>query len=230
MAVDIYSYCNYKESSVGFQIGQVELKSGRIYRSDSIPQYIIKCFESSLINKGYGKYPGKKNTKYFYLIKGIDYLGHDPEPDKYINIAFECSDALTYIRIKRYFKSKTPEQISQLFGKMVLIDVSNSEYEMRFDVDQLSRLIQQFNNEEVDEADAKKRDYYLIISSYESKTKELLDLFELKKYGYVLCNGMPEQKGYQYRYRFVKKNSWILLLTIIIVIIILLAFFLLLRK
>ncbi len=230
MAVDIYSYCNYKESSVGFQIGQVELKSGRICRSDSTPQYIIKCFESSLVNMGYGKYPRKKNTKYYYLIKDIDYLGHEPEPDKYMNIAFECSDALTYIRIKRYFKSKTLEQISELFGKMILIDVSNSEYEMRFDINQLSTLIQQFENEKADEEDENKLDYFLIISSYENKTQELLDLFELKRYGYGLCNGLPKPTENQYRYRFVKKNSWIMLLTIIIVIIILLAAFFVLRK
>lgn len=230
MNLDIYSYCNYKDSSVGFQIGQVDLKSGRIYHSDSIPQYIIQSFESGLVNKAYGRYPRKKNVKYFYLLKCIDYIENDSEPDKYMNIAFECSDIITYKKLRHFFQSKSPDQISKLFGEMIFSDNSNPEYEMIFDVNQLSLLLNHIENETVAVEKDRKYDYFLIVSLYESKASELIDLFQLKKFGYVLFNGKPDQKDMQYRYRFVKKKIWMTLAIIVITIIILLVLFLVLRK
>lgn len=230
MSLDIYSYCNYKDSSVGFQIGKVDLKSGKIFRTDAIPQYIIQSFESGLVNKAYGRYPGKKNIKYFYLLKHINYIDNYPEPDKYINIAFECSDIMTYVRIKHFLQSKTPEQISQLFGEMIFVDNCNPEFEMKFEINQLSSFMNQLDNETSIATKGKNYDYFLIVSLYGSKMLELIDLFQLKKLRYALCNGEPDQKGQQYLYRFVKKKIWMKILVIVVVVIFLLGLYLVLRK
>lgn len=230
MNLDIYSYCNYKDSSVGFQIGKVDLKSGRIFHSDSIPQYIIQSFESGLVNKAYGRYPGKKTIKYFYLLKCIDYINNDPEPDKYMNIAFECSDILSYKKLKRFFQLKSPDQLSKLFGEMIFTDSSNPEYEMVFDVNQLSLLMSLIENETATVERDRNYDYFLIVSLYERKASELIELFQLKKFNYVLCNGEPVQKDQKYLYRFVKKKIWMILLIIAITIVFLLGVFLVLRN
>ena len=112
---------------------------------------------------------------------------------------------------------------------MVFADTSNPEYEMEFDVNKLSLLVNQIDTETAVVENNKNNESFLIVSPYENKESDLIDLFMFNKLGYVLYNCKPE-KDLQYLYRFVKKKTWIILLAIAISVMFLMGIFLVLRN
>ena len=74
---ELYSYCSYKGSPVGFRIGKtkVENEIDLTLCDDNINQFVRKSFESGMITCVFGKLP--KSDKYVYLVKKLEYTGNN---------------------------------------------------------------------------------------------------------------------------------------------------------
>lgn len=75
--MDLYYYCSYDSSPVGFRIGRVDTLSQDIesteLSSEHIEPFIRKCFETGLVRSAFGKIPSEAATqkKYFLLKKKL---------------------------------------------------------------------------------------------------------------------------------------------------------------
>ena len=221
--MNVYSYCNYRDSSVGFQIGQVDLNTGKIVRSN-IHSYIIKCFESNLVDVAYGSYPLKEEKSYFYLIKNINYLNQNHKTDKYMNVAFEFSDVSMVSSFRNFFKNKSKDDIALIFGDIIFVDTSNPEYEMKFDEKKLLNLIDTIKGMNCSYS-TEKSPFCIVSSSSVDRTNELLELLKLNKRAYELKK--REQNDSNFIYIFAKKKlnpqiliPMLLVITVIILILI----------
>lgn len=85
--MEIYYYCSYTGSPVGFQLGRLDFESGKL-SGENIPPLIRRCFSRGMICRACGRLPGEE--KYFVLVKDLTAKksnAADAE-EYYINVAF----------------------------------------------------------------------------------------------------------------------------------------------
>lgn len=95
---EVYYYCSYKRSPVGFEMGRLCHEPGRTENyelsKEKIDPFIRGCFENGAVRAACGVLPNKEPPKYFLLIRRL--LAHGQkkgEPDDYnINLALVTED------------------------------------------------------------------------------------------------------------------------------------------
>ena len=89
--MEIYYYCSYKGSPVGFQLGKLKYPSGgsRLHALDAqgIPPLVQRCFDQNIVRKVCKRSAEEK--EYILLAKGLTAKGKQPEDpaEYYINFA-----------------------------------------------------------------------------------------------------------------------------------------------
>lgn len=84
--MEVYYYCSYTGSTVGFQLGRLDFESGKL-SDEGIPPLIRRCFSRGMIRKACGVLPDTE--KYFVLVKDLTakkFAATDAE-EYYLNIA-----------------------------------------------------------------------------------------------------------------------------------------------
>lgn len=104
MEMDIYYYCTYSRSPVGYVLGTLAYhpnqSSNYELKEENIEPLIRKCFEQGRVQKGFGLLPN--SSKYFVLVKSLDAEGTtDEDADYNMNIAFVTKDRETYRNLLR---------------------------------------------------------------------------------------------------------------------------------
>lgn len=89
--MDLYYYCSYDGSPVGFRIGKVDVSSQETkmqeLSGEHIEPFIRRCFENGLVRSAFGKIPSNEvlKKKYFLLKKKL--VGKKDSCNYYMNIA-----------------------------------------------------------------------------------------------------------------------------------------------
>lgn len=89
--MEIYYYCSYKGSPVGFQLGKLKYPSegSKLHALDAqgIPQQVQRCFDQNIVRKVCKRSAEEK--EYILLAKGLTAKGKQPEDpaEYYINFA-----------------------------------------------------------------------------------------------------------------------------------------------
>ena len=109
--MEIYYYCSYTGSPVGFQMGKLTydgqtngtLKLESLDNPTCDQRFIQCCFDQRAVRKVYQC--SKEENKYFFLLKGLSAKGKNPgDPEQYyINFAVLTDQLADF---KRYFRGK----------------------------------------------------------------------------------------------------------------------------
>ena len=104
--MDIYYYCSYTGSPVGFQLGKLNAETGKL-SSENIPLLIRRCFSRGMVRKACGRLPGEE--KYFLLVKDLTAKGKasDEADEYYLNIALTSSQYADY---EKWLSDETEER------------------------------------------------------------------------------------------------------------------------
>lgn len=110
--MDIYYYCSYTGSPVGFYIGKLTSADRNTETTElaggNVPLLLSRCFTQAVVCKAFGQL---EEGAYFFLIKGLTAKGTDPEgPAEYfINFAFVTDKASEY---EQWMKSTSDSEQS----------------------------------------------------------------------------------------------------------------------
>lgn len=104
--MDIYYYCSYTGSPVGYQLGKLNEDTGKLV-DENIPRLIHRCFSRGMIRKACGRFPGE--NKYFLLVKDLTArkAAEDGAEEYYLNIALVSDSFDDY---KKWLSGNLPEQ------------------------------------------------------------------------------------------------------------------------
>lgn len=99
--MNLYLYCSYDGSPVGFKIGRTDVSHSNTNNNlsrDCIDPFIQKCFECGLVQNAFGCIPQTEDNqkKYFILKKKMN--AQKEHTQYYINFAivFECNEATIF--------------------------------------------------------------------------------------------------------------------------------------
>lgn len=144
--MDLYYYCSYDNSPVGFYIGKIPavdslnlMPAKKLELSkENINPFIRKCFESGLIRNVFGKVPEEFGQGYFLMKKKMVH--------KIENRNYYMSIALTGLRwnefsdLMKVDSNDTKEKLAKLVAESISQNKTNDfGYEVRSEV--ISRLI-----------------------------------------------------------------------------------------
>lgn len=122
--MDIYYYCSYTGSPVGFYIGKLTSADRYMETTEltggNVPLLLSRCFTQGVVCKAFGQL---EQGSYFFLIKGLSAKGTDPmEPAEYfINFAFVTDKASEFEQwMKR--TSDSEQSIADAIKDTVQID------------------------------------------------------------------------------------------------------------
>lgn len=104
--MEIYYYCSYTGSPVGFQLGKLNTENGKL-SSENIPLLIRRCFSQGMVRKACGWL--LEEEKYFLLVKDLTAKGKESnEADEYyLNIALVSGQYNDY---QKWLSDKTTEE------------------------------------------------------------------------------------------------------------------------
>ncbi len=123
----IYSYCSYKQSPAGFQLGFAEVGAQeQLHLSvNGIDEFVRKSFETSIIKAVHGKIP--HTNRYISIVKKLKYTAENE--DEYasvvhMNFAFEFESYEEYSCFQSGIDKLSSEKRADLFREVVVPDAS----------------------------------------------------------------------------------------------------------
>ena len=202
---ELYSYCSYKGSPVGFRIGKtkVENEIELTLCDDNINQFIRKSFESGMITCVFGKLPN--SDKYVYLVKKLEYTGNNGESIIYMNFAWIFSDYEKYISFVSGIKDLSDDKISEIMYKIIEPDSNDENFALKINGKKLVNAIKNISSEDVmNERDSRSRDSLCVKvvskSIDEKRINELYNGLYEEKFAFI------KHKNSDYDYELKKKN------------------------
>lgn len=222
--MEIYYYCSYKGSPVGFQIGKINYDKNIISTQnltrDNINPFVKLCFESGLINSAFGKIPEyiSSSGKYIALRKKL--VTKKDGCDYNLNIAVVCSKT-EFDKLAKN-KSTSVENMQTLITNSMILDNSN-EFGYYVDNSKLSKLLENSFNTLCNCNSNNSYDECLLTLTTKTPDLEILnDTFNLPE-NYKFDKNKDEQY-------FLKKKNVILTKLSIIIPLILLIIIVIIRK
>lgn len=123
--MEVYYYCSYKGSPVGFILGKLsgvnEAEDTRMLSKNDIDPLIRECFELGMVRKAYGLLP-QKPDHYFLLLKKLVTKGGGDDLDYYMNISFVTDDQKQYQEWMKMDSEVTEDTIAQAVRETILLD------------------------------------------------------------------------------------------------------------
>lgn len=203
---ELYSYCSYKGSPVGFRIGKtkVENEIDLTLCDDNINQFVRKSFESGMITCVFGKLP--KSDKYVYLVKKLEYTGNNGESIIYMNFAWIFSDYGKYISFASGIRTLSNDKISEIMYKIIKPDSNDEKFALKIKGEKLVNAIKNISGEDVmNERDSRSQDSLCVKvvskSVDEKRINELYNGLYEEKFAFF------KHKNSDYDYELKKKNS-----------------------
>lgn len=123
--MQIYYYCSYDGSPVGYQQGSLTYDPGRSSNYEltrqNIPPLIRACFDSGEVRKAFGRLPS--DSRKFLLIKKLRTSGDsaDEPSNYYVNFALATNDEKEYSRWIQNGES-SPEDIAKAVKASMQLD------------------------------------------------------------------------------------------------------------
>lgn len=123
--MQIYYYCSYDGSPVGYQQGSLTYDPGRSSNYEltgqNIPPLIRACFDSGEVRKAFGRLPS--DSRKFLLIKKLRTNGNsaDEPSNYYVNFALATNDEKEYNRWLQNGES-SPEDIAKAVKASMQLD------------------------------------------------------------------------------------------------------------
>lgn len=133
--MDVYYYCSYTGSPVGFIMGKLDKLSGvceadallELNRKDIEP-FIRKCFERGLVRNACGRLSKKTaeseepEQRYFLLFKDLVANGGQDDLEYYLNIAFVTENPEEYLRWLDVGETVTTDTIAQAIRESISLN------------------------------------------------------------------------------------------------------------
>ena len=123
--MDIYYYCSYTKSPVGFILGKLngvnEAGEPMALSKDGIEPLIRKCFELGLVRKACGLLT-QEPKRYFLLLKKLVTRGGDSDLDYYLNVAFVTESQQQYQQWMDVDEAVAEDTIAQAIRETILVD------------------------------------------------------------------------------------------------------------
>lgn len=125
--MEIYYYCSYTGSPVGFQMGKLTYdgqSSGTLtMESPDAPTFIQRCFDQRAVRKAY-QYSGEKGKEFFFLLKGLSAKGKRPEDpaEYYINFAVVSHQWEDFLECFRNIRGVSDDKIADAVRDTMQVD------------------------------------------------------------------------------------------------------------
>lgn len=141
--MDVYYYCSYKGSPVGFILGKLsnvnKTEDTLTLSKDNIEPLIQQCFELGMIRKAYGILP-QKPDHYFLLLKKLVAKRGSDDLDYYLNVAFVTEDQEQYNQWMCEDGSVTEAAVAQTVRETILVD-HESDFGYKISSKALAKLV-----------------------------------------------------------------------------------------
>lgn len=199
----IYSYCSYKQSPAGFQLGYAEVgEQERIHLSVSgINEFVRKSFETGVLKAVHGKIP--HTEKYIYILKKLKYTSENEDEFAsvvHMNFAFEFESYEEYSRFENGISKMSGEELANLFHEVVIPDISEDIFALVLNGRLLHKAIEHINSEGDSMGEVMKGDidttHFLLNSKqtgiekiaeiYNNITDNVYDLYKINEYEIIL--------------------------------------------
>jgi len=123
--MEVYYYCSYTGSPVGFILGKLngvsEAEGTRTLSKDHLDPMIRKCFELGMVRKACGLLM-QEPKRYFLLFKKLVARGGTDGLDYYLNIAFVTESHQQYLQWIDEDKLVTEDAIAKACNDTILVD------------------------------------------------------------------------------------------------------------
>lgn len=123
--MDIYYYCSYTGSPVGFILGKLsnahEVEEPLALSGEKIEPLIRNCFELGMVRSACGLLT-QAPKRYFLLFKKLVARGGRDELDYYLNIAFVTENQQQYLQWLDEDNTITEDAIAQAGRETILVD------------------------------------------------------------------------------------------------------------
>ncbi len=123
--MEVYYYCSYTGSPVGFILGKLndvsEAEGTRTLNKEHLEPMIRQCFELGMIRKACGLLT-QEPKRYFLLFKKLIARGGQDGLDYYLNIAFVTESQQQYLQWIDEDKLVTEDTIAQACRETILVD------------------------------------------------------------------------------------------------------------
>lgn len=146
----IYSYCSYKQSPAGFQLGSAYITDQEKIRlsNDDLNGFVQSSFESGMIKEVYGKLP--RTDRYIYIVKKLKYVAEKEDEFAaiiHMNLAFEYDEFKDYIYFMKGIDKYSSEEIAEKFHSIIIPDTKEADFALMLDGNQLSTLLRELKEE-----------------------------------------------------------------------------------
>lgn len=183
--MDVYYYCSYTKSPVGFRLGKIDAEKadGSICElsSEHINSFIWKCFSTSAVRKACGQIPQEteESSQYFLLLKsrqpviidGIEY---------FINFALVTGEKEEY---ERWFQSAAQDEAAVLQAiRTTMVLNGASEFGFLVRPGKIRLLTKQSYRKLFEEISPSAEGTYLETASAQTGQAQLLDMLGLTEY------------------------------------------------
>ncbi len=145
--MQVWFYCSYSGSPVGFQLGTVNRKEamqGRLrLETGSPPSLLRHCFSYQGLIGAYGIIP---DSGTFLVVRNLKQMKKD-DRNLTLNIAIETDDKAEYFKAKSFLYRKSPEELFAILSNIVIPDPGIAGFGISIDRDNLDRMIEQITSE-----------------------------------------------------------------------------------
>lgn len=230
--MDIYFYCSYTGSPVGFIIGQIQdVSSGTgdtppMLGDKDINPFIRLCFENGVIRNSCGAIPEtfENAAKYFFVHKSSKSvtISENPSVQYYINVAFLCNTKEEFSNVFNRWYDQSDEMFNQSILETIKINRSTKfGYEVSYP--KLLELISQTrdsnmyhllelltNGNSIYDFSTKAPDLFNLARLLTNNTNERYELVPIEKSSYFLL-----QKKKTARTALIRKKCLLFVIAII---------------
>lgn len=202
--MEVYYYCSYTGSPVGFQLGKLDPASGKLI-GENIPPLLRRCFSQGMIRKACGCLPGEE--KYFVLVKDLTAkksAAGDAE-EYYLNIAL-VSDQVEDYRMWLTCKTIPEQTIADLIRDTMSLH-GDPSFGFTVHTDKIKNLSGMALGDSFRGIQAKEDDSYFQVLSPNLRSEEVQDALNLPNNGYMLEKLRSDTSHDGNWFHFVKKKE-----------------------